>query len=168
MPCPHPSTLCLLLFSSLLYFPCSFPISLSLPLCCPPDFPSPYLSHLIVASRPIPSSRAHPPPLPPVSPYLPASISQSSAAPPHPISLPQPPHSPTGGDRALPSDYTGGAGLEYSPEGRQLSISDNCRERDTHTQTHSHTRAPLPLPHSLIRGPSPSNGPEEVLNGDAW
>lgn len=30
------------------------------------------------------------------------------------------------GDRALPSDYTGGLGLEYSPEGRQLSISDNC------------------------------------------
>lgn len=35
-----------------------------------------------------------------------------------------------GCNRGLPSDYTGGMGLEYSPEGRQLSISDNCGERD--------------------------------------
>lgn len=49
----------------------------------------------------------------------------------------QPPHCPKGApsDRALPSDYTGGAGLEYSPEGRQLSISDNCRERHTHADS---------------------------------
>lgn len=52
-----------------------------------------------------------------------------------PPPIPQPPHSLKGesSDRALPYDYTGGAGLEYSPEGRQLSISDNCQERHTHT-----------------------------------
>lgn len=61
----------------------------------------------------------------------------------------QPPSSPpllarpTGGDRALPSDYTGARGLQCSPEGRQLSISDNCQERDTHAcaQTHTHISA---------------------------
>lgn len=55
----------------------------------------------------------------------------------------KPPHSPEGeaSDRALPSDYTRGAGLEYSPEGRQLSISDNCRERDTHSCVCAHTHA---------------------------
>ncbi len=64
----------------------------------------------------------------------------SSSSPNHP------PRSPTEGDRALPSDYTWGAGLEYSPEGRQLSISDNCRERDTHTRVRTHS----PPPHSFV------------------
>lgn len=72
MPSPLHPLLAPLLFSAV------FSLFLSnltvLAPCCPPDFPSPYLSHLIVASRPIPPSRAHPPPLPPVSPYLPASL----------------------------------------------------------------------------------------------
>lgn len=47
----------------------------------------------------------------------------------------------------LPSDYTKegvGREVEYSPEGRQLSISDNCpeRERHTHTRVSKHTDHP--------------------------
>lgn len=124
-------------------------------------FPSP---HLIFSSHPVLSSSP--------SPYpsflsLPADCCLSKqvlqcvvppkdrAPPPHT----PPPQYPMGGDRALPSDYTGGAGLEYSPEGQQLSISDNCRERDTRVCTNTYTHPHLFTP-SLIRGPSPSNGPE--------
>lgn len=46
----------------------------------------------------------------------------------------------------------GAAGLEYSPEGRQLSISDNCRERDTHAcaQTHAPPTHHGPPPFSTV------------------
>lgn len=136
-----------------------FPLQSSPAPLCPPDLLLLSLSpHLIFASHPIlpllPSSYpsflslptsphlfAYPNRSYSVLPYVKARA-KTALSPPH---SPQPPHSPTGGDRALPSDYTGGAGLEYSPEGRQLSISDNCRERDTHTRVHTHAHA---LPYS--------------------
>lgn len=118
---------------------------------CPPDFlPLSLTPHLLFTSHLILSPPNPPSPSPmslPISPdrfaYLNRSRSvlaqhKAKANPPLPLPFPQPPHSPKGGDRALPSDYTVGEGLDYSPEGRQLSISDNCRERDTHACVRTH------------------------------
>lgn len=41
--------------------------------------------------------------------------------------------------------WGGEGGLQYSPEGRQLSISNNCLERDTHTHTRVWANTPPPL-----------------------
>lgn len=160
MPCPHPSTLCYLFFYFLLYllFPFQSQYSCS-------SFSS-WFPSLISNS---PSHFRFSPHFPPLAqPLTPPSclslhhhiflLIQTGLAvccptlrpepkqrcpPPH---SPKPPHSPTGGDRALPSDYTGAMGLEYSPEGRQLSISDNCREKDTHARVCAHTRTPSLTP----------------------
>lgn len=162
MPSPLHPLLALLLLSIFLIF--SNPISLFLPFVALLISFS-YLS-LPISLLPLTPSF---PPCPAFTPYLlsfpssphlfaypnsvlPNQKALAALSPP----FPQPPHYPTRGDRALPSDYTGGAGLEYSPEGWQLSISDNCREKES---------PPAP---SLIRGASPSNGPEEVFNGNAW
>lgn len=125
--CPHPSTLTLFhllpfpisLFLPLIalvisFIPISFfPLTPFLPLCPALTCPSCLFPQIVAyrnqsCSVVPPQDRAKaalPSPLPPAS-----SLSLDGG----------------GGNRALPSDYTGGAGLEYSPEGRQLSISDNC------------------------------------------
>lgn len=155
MPSPLHPLLALLLLSTIFSF---FLSNLGIPApLCPSDFLLLSLTpHLIFASHPIlPPSPGTYPSLPSLltSPHLFAYPNRSCSVLPHhkatakaalPPPLPQPPHSPTGGDRALPSDYTGGVGLEYSPEGRQLSISDNCRERDKHTRVCTHTHPPSP------------------------
>lgn len=151
--CPHyllGLLLCCAIFSFFL------PISVLLPLVALLIFFS-YLSlaisfstsHLILLSSPFPRLSLAWLPCSPTSFCLSKQVlqcigptwghSQHSACPPLPP-IPQPPHSPKGkaSDRALPSDYTGGAGLEYSPEGRQLSISDNCRDTHAHVCTHTH------------------------------
>lgn len=48
-----------------------------------------------------------------------------------------------GATEPCPPITPGARGLQCSPEGRQLSISDNCQERDTHAcaQTHKHISA---------------------------
>lgn len=131
------------------HFPSQYSVSLSLggflisfPYLSLPIFCSPLTSFFHPPNPPSPSPMSLP-----ISPdrfaYLNRSRSvlaqhKAKANPPLPLPFPQPPHSPKGGDRALPSDYTVGEGLDYSPEGRQLSISDNCRERDTHACVCTH------------------------------
>lgn len=146
MPCPHPSTLTLLLLSTIFSF---FLPNLTIPAPrCPCDFLLPVSFSPLTPFFPPCPALTPPSCLPPqIVAYLNRSrsvLSHHRTEPKQhcPLLSPQPPHSPTGGDRALPSDYTGGAGLEYSPEGRQLSISDNCRERDTHACAQTHTHIP--------------------------
>lgn len=146
------------------HFPSQYSVSLSLgallisfPYLSLPIFCSPLTSFFHPPNPPSPSPMSLP-----ISPdrfaYLNRSRSvlaqhKAKANPPLPLPFPQPPHSPKGGDRALPSDYTVGEGLDYSPEGRQLSISDNCRERDTHACVHTHTLPFLPSCSFVNRGP---------------
>lgn len=157
-------TLCRLIFFTLPYLLFSFPTLTIFAPRCPFDFPLSLTHNLIFNLSPHSSFFMLPPP-----PLLPhrfaypnnsySMLAQRIGPQPTehcPLLFPKPPHSPEGeaSDRALPSDYTGGAGLEQSPKGRQLSISDNCRERDTrtHMSVCEHTcRLPAFLPHLLLR-----------------
>lgn len=121
---------------------------------CPPDFYLLSLTlHLIFTSHPILPSLSSPlPSLQPLHPWvfllIPTCLAvccpivrpnQSSTAPPP---LPTASFFSYGGRQSPALRLHWGVGLEYSPEGRQLSISDNSRERDTHACAHTPFHSP--------------------------
>lgn len=154
MPCPHPSSLCsLFLLATIFSF--SFPISLFLAVHGPPDFYLLSLTlHLIFTSHPILPSLSSPYPSLSAPTHIFLFIPTCLAVccpivrPKQPCPLPLPTASflSYGGRQSPALRLHWGVGLEYSPKGRQLSISDNSRERDTRVCTHTHS----PSTRSLI------------------